>query len=444
MKIKSKLSIAASVITAVVVTGFTALHLVNNSVEFSIILALVSILVAAAIFFFVFEYITKPITTVMDTLKNISQEGDLTLYIPEEGDDEISDMSRYFNRTLAKVKRLIISVKEYASVLHDTGNDLSGNMAETSSAMNQITANIQNIKNRMINQSASVTQTNSAMEQISNSIGKLNGFVEKQSYNVALSSSAIEDMLASIQSITRTLVKKGEIVNELNTTSEIGRKNLEEAFSNIQEIARDSEELLEINNTIKDIAHQVNMLSMNAAIAAARAENADDADAFMIVADGINTLAINCSKESKEISSVLRKIKGSIDKVNVITGAALSKVKAVDSNVKTVSELEEDIRNAINEQNQDNKEILEVACRLNDITRQVEDESIEMFEESRDVIQENSNLDKVTREISGGIDEMESGAEQINEVVSKIQEVTMKNRENFDYLVREVSLFKVA
>jgi len=444
MKIKSKLSISASVITAVTVAGFTALQLVNNNAEFTIILAAISVLTTAAAFFLVFGYITKPIVTVMDTLKNISQEGDLEHFIPEKGNDEISDMSRYFNITLAKIKRLIISVKKYASALSDTGNDLSGNMAETSSAMNQITANIQNIKNRIINQSASVTQTNAAMEQLTDSIGKLNGYVEKQSSNVALSSSAIEDMLASIQSIIRTLVKKGEIVNELNSSSEIGRENLEEAFSNIQEISHDSEELLQINKVIKDIAYHVNMLSINAAIAVAHAENTDDANAFAIVADGINTLAVNCGKESQKISAVLNKIKDSIDKVNLTTSVALSKVKAIDSNVKTVSELEENIRNAINEQNEDNKEILETAFQLNDITSQVKEESIEMYEESREVIQESRNLDHVTQEITGGINEMATGAQQINEAVNKVNEITIKNRENINHLVREVSLFKVA
>jgi methyl-accepting chemotaxis protein len=39
---------------------------------------------------------------------------------------------------------------------------------------------------------------------------------------------------------------------------------------------------------------------------------------------------------------------------------------------------------------------------------------------------------------------MASGAEQINEAVNKVNEITMKNRENINHLVREVSLFKVA
>jgi len=411
--------------------------------QFTVILGVIAIITTALIFVFVLGFITKPIITVTNTLKDISQgEGDLTKTIPEKGNDEISDMSRYFNLTLDKIKKLVVSIKEHATVLSDTGNDLSSNMVETAAAMNEITANIQSIKGRIINQSASVTQTSAAMEQITGNIDKLNGYVEKQASNVSQSSSAIEEMLANIQSVTNTLEKNGTNVNELNSSSEVGRESLEEAFSSIQEITRDSEKLLKINMIIADIAAQTNLLSMNAAIEAAHAGTAGRG--FAVVADEIRALAISCTNQSKTIGDVLNKVKESIDYVHEITGNALSKFKVIDSSVKTVSEQEENIRNAMTEQNEGSKQILDAVGQLNEITRQVKEESIEMYKESRDVIQESRNLDHVTQEITGGINEMATGAEQINEAVNKVNEITMKNRENINHLVREVSLFKVA
>jgi len=416
---------------------------INEITRFTIIIAVIAILVTAVIFFLVLGYITKPIVKVTETLKDISQgEGDLTHTIPEKGNDEISDMSRYFNLTLKKIKDLIVSIKDHAAVLSETGNDLSCNMAETASAMNQITANIQNIKSRVINQSASVTQTNATMEQITGNIDKLNQIVEEQAANVAESSSSIEEMLANIQSVTHTLVKNGESVSELTSASDIGRASLQEAFASIQEIAHDSEGLLEINRVINDIACQTNLLSMNAAIEAAHAGEAGNG--FAVVADEIRTLAISSSEQSKTISTVLKKIKASIDKINAITGTTLSRFEEIDTDVKTVSQQEQNIRNAMSEQNEGSKQILEAVSHLNEITRQVKNESSEMFEGSREVIQESRNLDHVTQEITGGINEMATGAEQINAAVNRVNDITVKNRENIDLLVKEVSLFKVA
>ena len=80
------------------------------------------------------------------------------------------------------------------------------------------------------------------------------------------SSSAIEQMLANIQSVTQTLVKNRDNVDKLTNAPEVGRTGLQEVSTDIQEIARESEGLLEINAVIEGIASQTNLPSMNAAI----------------------------------------------------------------------------------------------------------------------------------------------------------------------------------
>jgi methyl-accepting chemotaxis protein len=280
------------------------------------------------------------------------------------------------------------------------------------------------------------------MEQITGNIDRLNEYVERQSASVTQSSSAIEEMLANIKSVTQTLVKNGESVNELSSSSDLGRVSLQEAALNIQEIARNSEGLLQINKVINDIAAQTNLLSMNAAIEAAHAGEAGRG--FAVVADEIRKLAESSSEQSKIIGVVLKKIKGSIDKISESTCNTLTRFENIDSDVKTVSQQEENIRSAMKEQNEGSKNILEPVGKLKEITRQVKNESAEMLDGSREVIQESRNLDQVTQEITGGINEMTAGVEQINMAVSRVNEISVKNRENINLLVREVSLFKVA
>ena len=411
--------------------------------NFTVILAVISIVSTAIALFLVFGYMTKPIITVTNTLKDISQgEGDLTRTIPEKGNDEISAMSKYFNLTLAKIKKLITSIKEQTSVLSDTGNELANNMTQTAAAMNQITANIQNIKGQVDNQNSSVSETNANMEQITTNIDRLNGYVEKQSSNVSQSSSAIEEMLANIKSVTQTLVKNGESVHELTSASEIGRECLQEAVEDIREIARESEGLLKINKVMKDIASQTNLLSMNAAIEAAHAGPAGKG--FAVVADEIRKLAESSNDQSKIISATLKKIKDSIDKVSESTVNTLARFETINSDVRTVSEQEGIIRNAMEEQSEGSKNILEAVEHLNEITGQVKEESLRMIMNSREVISESKNLDHVTHEIKGGVSEMAAGAEQVNTAVNRINEITARNRENIGILAKEVSLFKVA
>jgi len=408
----------------------------------AIIFAVILLVIAAIITMFVANSIIKPIINVTNTLRDISEgEGDLTKRINSKSKDEVGALSNYFNLTMEKIKKLIVIIKNEATKLSDVGNDLSSNMNETAAAVNEITANIRSIKGRVINQSASVTETNATMEQVIANINKLNNHVERQSDNVSRASSAIEEMVANVNSVTDTLVKNAANVQVLKKASEVGRGGLHDVASDIQEIARESEGLLEINSVMENIASQTNLLSMNAAIEAAHAGEAGKG--FAVVAEEIRKLAESSSEQSKTISNVLKKIKSSIDKITKSTENVLDKFEAIDLGVKTVAEQEENIRNAMEEQGEGSKQVLQSAASLNEITQQVKGGSEEMLEGSKEVMHESQNLEKISEEITNGMNEMASGADQVNIAVTHVNEISAKNRQGIETLLKEVSRFKV-
>ncbi|MDR2702138.1 MAG: methyl-accepting chemotaxis protein [Spirochaetaceae bacterium] len=415
---------------------------VNEITRFTIILAVIAITAAVVIVYFVLNNTTKPIVRVAETLKDISEgEGDLTRSIAVSSKDEVGDLALYFNKTLKKIKNLIVIIKNEAAKLSAIGTDLASNMTETAAAVNEITSNIQSINGRVLNQSASVTQTNATMEQVITNINKLNNHVENQSGNISQASSAIEEMVANINSVTSTLINNSANVNTLREASAVGRNGLQEVAADIQEIFRESEGLLEINSVMENIASQTNLLSMNAAIEAAHAGEAGKG--FAVVADEIRKLAESSGEQSKTIGTVLKKIKESIDKITNSTENVLNKFEAIDSGVKTVALQEENIRNAMEEQEGGSKQLLQSTGGLNVITQQVKAGSEEMLEGSKEVMKESQNLSRVTQEITGGMNEMASGAAQVNIAVNRVNEISGKNREGIDTLMREVSRFKV-
>jgi methyl-accepting chemotaxis protein len=408
----------------------------------TVIIAVVAIAITAIIIFFVLNSVTKPITRVADNLKDIAEgEGDLTRSININSKDEVGDLAHYFNQTLTKIKNLVVTIKQESLRLFDIGNELASNMTQTAAAVNQITANVQSIKGRVINQSASVTETNATMEQITVNIDKLNDHIESQAASVTESSSAIEEMLANIQSVTQTLAKNAQNVTALTDASEVGRSGLQEVASDIQEIERESKGLLEINVVMENIASQTNLLSMNAAIEAAHAGEAGKG--FAVVADEIRKLAENSGEQSKVISSTLKKMTESIVKIAASTENVLKNFEMIDKSVKIVAEQESNIQNAMEEQSQGSKQILEAVSEMNEITQQVKGGSMEMLEGSKEVIEESKNLERVTQEISGGMNEMAAGSDEINVAVHQVNEISTKNKETIDKLMKEVSRFKV-
>ena len=415
-----------------------------NSVTFLrnliIIIGVVFVGLGISAAFFIARSIARPLMDIRDVLRRIG-EGDLTRRVSLRGKDEIADIGASLNHSTGNVCSLVRTIKEKTESLSETGATLAASMCQTAAAVNQITVTVENIKERAINQSASVTETNATMEQISSNINNLSSHVENQSAAVRQSSSAVEEMLTNIQNVAQTLIKNAENVKDLAKASDTGRSGLQEVASDIQEIARESEGLLEINAVMENIASQTNLLSMNAAIEAAHAGEAGKG--FAVVADEIRKLAESSGEQSKTISAVLKKIKESIDKIRISTSTVLDKFEAINRGVETVSQQEDRIRASMEEQNAGSKQILDTLGRLNGLTAQVKAGSDEMQEGSRQIIQESRNLGQAAAEISGGMSEMANGAAQINTAVHQVNETSGQNKRNIEVLAIEIGKFRI-
>jgi len=332
-------------------------------------------------------------------------------------------------------------IRKQAGTLSEIGSELAGNMTKAASMMNQITASIRSTKGKIIYQSASVIEANTAMKRLAANIGSLNGHVERQADAVARTSSAAEEMLTSIRSVTAILGKNSENIRDLQESSDTGKSGLQEIAASVQEIARDSKGLLEINAIMETIADQTNLLSMNAAIEAAYAKDADKG--LAVVAAEIHRLAESSRKQSQTVSEVLIKIKESIDSITWTIDNVFNKFESIDRDVRVAVEHDIMIHNAMEEQGHGTRRILQAAGQVSEIMRQVKGESLEMLEGSREVVHESKNLEKVMQEIAYDINEMATGADQVNLAVNSVSKLSGRNQENISVLVQAISQFKV-
>jgi methyl-accepting chemotaxis protein len=406
-----------------------------------IVVGLLTLVLTVVVTLWVLSRITKRIKFTVASLRDLSEgEGDLTQRLKLEGNDEVQELSMYVNKTLENLGEIIGSVKKETKSLNNASDDLAANMNETASAMNQITANIESVKNRIVNQSASVTQAQASIEEVARNIQALDRHLEQQASGVTQSSSSIEQMVATIQSVTDSLTRNTQSMKDLQKASELGKDELEEVAALAHQIAGDSESLVEAGDIIQRIASQTNLLAMNAAIEAAHA--GEFGKGFAVVADEIRKLAEEANSQGSTITQALSEMKEAIDQVGKAVNSAQDKFATLFALSNTVAQQEMVIQSAMEEQAIGSKQVLEALEEIRDITASVREGSSNMTTGSQETLGEMDRLSQLSEEIAQSMNEMAAGANQVNQSVNQVAELVRQNAESIAVVTIQVDRFK--
>lgn len=349
----------------------------------------------------------------------------------------INDLNIFYKSTQSLLKSISVAVENSI----DTANDLSVNMTEATSAIEQIVGNINSIREQCVNQSASVEESSSTIGSMIDRIDHLNDSVGIQMNCVASSSSAIEQMVANIRSVSEILDKNSVSVSRLSDESESGRQKIYQSVDLADSVIQRSAGLLEASSIIQSIAEQTNLLAMNAAIEAAHA--GDAGKGFAVVADEIRKLAEQSNTQGKAISGQLEELRTVINQVANNTKEVQKQFEVIFELTSTVSKQEDVIKSAMEEQAGGSTQILESINEIKRTSDLVRNEADELKIGGKQVGDEMHILANVTTEISNAMIEVSTGTSEITKAVEDVNNESSVNKSDLEKLEQQVLKFKL-
>ena len=233
------------------------------------------------------RHLTRRIGVVVNGVNRVAQ-GDLTLNIPQEGNDEIGQLAGAAQEMRRQLHELAAKVGSHALIVNAAAGEIAaavGNQAASSSQM-----------------SASVAEITSTMEELSASSTQI---AEHSKSVVEIANRTWENSKRGAEA-TQVVLQKMDGIRSDN------QHNLQE----IVELGGKSKEISKIMVIINSLADQTKLIAFNAALEASSA--GESGRRFGVVAAEIRRLADSVTDSTGEIEAKVSEIQDSISRL-VIT-----------------------------------------------------------------------------------------------------------------------------
>lgn len=198
---------------------------------------------------------------------------------------------------------------------------------------------------------ASASQMRSAAGQVSDAAQNLSDGTSKLSASMEETAASLEETASAIRSNSEKVHRADQVVSD--SQKDIGAviSSVQRQISFIEDIAQESEKIRRIVKTIDEIAFQTSLLSLNAAIEAARA--GDSGAGFSVVAGEVRTLAMRAAAAAKDTDKIIEStVKKIADGAMMVAGTKDTFAK-MEGSSREIAALMKDILSAFSGQAQD-------------------------------------------------------------------------------------------
>ncbi len=326
-------------------------------------------------------YLASSVESILSEMNKFA-DGDLTVSLHVDGDDDIAKLFAGFNRSVTNIKAMI--------------RDLQDSIETTASAATEISSSTEQLAAGAQEQSAQANEVAAAVEEMTRTI-------------IENSRNASQTAQAATES-GKMAKESGGIVRETTNKMREIAEVVRGSAGTVTKLGESSKEISQIISVIDDIADQTNLLALNAAIEAARA--GDQGKGFAVVADEVRKLAERTTQATKQIEQMIRAIQSE-------TG------EAVESMKKGTSEVEQGMVLA-NRAGEALELMVAEAQKSVDMINQIASASEEQSTTSEQISRNVESISSVSSESAAGVSQIARASDDLNRLTEKLRNLVSR------------------
>lgn len=297
-------------------------------------------------------------------------------------------------------------------VLGDSTSAITASMGRMSSRSDLFSQNTQNLASSIEEITANIEQINTGIENVSSAAGIQNSDVESMQQKLSI----LSDEIASMGIIINDALGS---IRDITLKARRGEESLNMMEQNVTRIRSSSQEMTNIVGIINDISDQINLLSLNAAIEAARA--GDAGRGFAVVADEISKLADRTAASIKEIKSLINTNENETQKGIEVIKETVATIGTIVEGVNSISGRISGLADYRDRQNETNISVSESVGNIKNRSGLIASAAFEQKNGISEILKHISEINEISISNSTGASELHRDSEELFAQLNRFQ-----------------------